>query len=58
MVVWTRSRNSNMEKQLLENQNIVKVDSTSGATYSLYRFRCVIILALMKAKLENSIDPG
>ena len=44
----------NMEKELIEKQNLLDVDATSGATYSLYRFRYAVTLALMKAKLENS----
>ncbi|MEG8947992.1 FMN-binding protein [Rosettibacter firmus] len=41
------------ENQMLEKQNIMKVDAVSGATYSLYRFRYALSIALMKAKLEN-----
>ena len=45
----------NMEKQMLEKQNIMDIDATSGASYSLYRFRYAVILALMKAIIaENS----
>lgn len=43
-----------MEKQLLEKQEMWQVDATSGATYSLYRFRYAVTLALMKAKLAES----
>jgi major membrane immunogen (membrane-anchored lipoprotein) len=42
-----------MEKQLLEKQNIMEVDEVSGATYSLYRMRYALTMALMKATLEN-----
>jgi major membrane immunogen (membrane-anchored lipoprotein) len=42
-----------MEKQLLEKQEMWKVDATTGATYSLYRFRYAVTLALMKAELAN-----
>ena len=42
-----------MEKQLLEVQNMNKVDAVSGATYSLYRFRYALAIALMKARLNN-----
>lgn len=40
-----------MEKQLSEKQEIWKVDAVSGATYSLYRFRYAVTLALIKAEL-------
>ena len=42
-----------MEKQLLEKQEMWQVDATSGATYSLYRFRYAVTLALMKAQMAN-----
>ena len=42
-----------MEKQLLEKQEVWKVDAASGATYSLYRFRYAVTLALMKAQLAK-----
>lgn len=42
-----------MEKQLLRKQDITKVDAISGATYSLYRFRYAVIVALMKARIAN-----
>jgi major membrane immunogen (membrane-anchored lipoprotein) len=41
------------EKQLLETQNLLEVDAVSGATYSLYRLRYAITIALIKAKLAN-----
>ena len=41
-----------MEKMLLENQNLPEVDAVSGATYSLYRFRYAVSLALMQAIIE------
>ena len=40
-----------MEKQLVEKQAMWEVDATSGATYSLYRFRYAVTLALMKAEM-------
>lgn len=40
-----------MERQLLEEQNMMDVDAVTGATYSLYRFRYALTVALMKAKL-------
>ena len=40
-----------MEKQLVEKQEMWEVDATSGATYSLYRFRYAVTLALMKAEM-------
>ena len=39
------------EKALLEEQNIFEVDAVSGATYSLYRFRYAVVMALIKASL-------
>lgn len=42
------------EKELLEKQIYSNIDAVSGATYSLYRFRYTVMVALMKAKLENS----
>ncbi len=41
-----------MEKQLIEEQNYQEVDAITGATYSLYRFRYAVALALMKAKMK------
>ncbi len=38
-----------MEKMLLTTQDITKVDGVSGATYSRYRFRYAVTVALMKA---------
>jgi len=38
-----------MEAQLPEVQNLELVDGVSGATYSLYRFRYAVMIALMKA---------
>ena len=40
-----------MEKQLVEKQEMWEVDATSGATYSLYRFRYAVTLAIMKAEM-------
>lgn len=42
-----------MEKLLLEAQNMMEVDAVSGATYSLYRFRYAVTVALMKAKIAK-----
>jgi major membrane immunogen (membrane-anchored lipoprotein) len=39
------------EDELLRTQNILDVDAVSGASYSLYRFRYAITIALMKASL-------
>lgn len=41
----------NMEKQLVEKQDVSRVDAVTGATYSLYRFRYAVMVALMKAHL-------
>ena len=38
-----------MEEMLLSTQNIMLVDGVSGATYSLYRFRYAVTVALMQA---------
>jgi len=38
-----------MEDQLVATQNMMEVDAVSGATYSLYRFRYAVSVALMKA---------
>jgi major membrane immunogen (membrane-anchored lipoprotein) len=38
-----------MEEMLLTTQDITKVDGVSGATYSRYRFRYAVTIALMKA---------
>lgn len=38
-----------MEEMLLTTQDITKVDGLSGATYSRYRFRYAVTIALMKA---------
>lgn len=49
-----------MEKELLLKQDIQDVDAVSGATYSLFRFRYVMGIALMKAKIEtkNKLKQG
>jgi len=39
------------ENELLQTQNILDVDAVSGASYSLYRFRFAVTIALMKASL-------
>jgi len=38
-----------MEEMLLTTQDITQVDGVSGATYSRYRFRYAVMIALMKA---------
>lgn len=38
-----------MEESLMANQDLMQVDGVSGATYSLYRFRYAVTVALMKA---------
>jgi major membrane immunogen (membrane-anchored lipoprotein) len=43
-----------LESQFLEKQDILKVDAVTGATYSLYRFRYAVTIALMKARLASS----
>ena len=43
----------NMEQQLLEKQNIMKVDAVSGASFSLYRFRYATMIALMRAHIKQ-----
>jgi len=40
-----------MENRLLIEQDLMKVDAVSGATYSLYRFRYSVILVLIKARM-------
>jgi len=40
-----------LEKQLVEKQDVLQIDAVSGATYTLYRFRYAVIVALIKAKL-------
>jgi major membrane immunogen (membrane-anchored lipoprotein) len=40
-----------LEQKLLSTQDILKVDAVSGASYSLYRFRYAVTIALMKANL-------
>lgn len=42
-----------LEKQLIEKQDVLKIDAVTGATYSLYRFRYAVIIALIKAKLTS-----
>lgn len=44
-----------MEKQLLKTQNSLDIDAVSGATYSLYRMRFALSIALIKAKLQAEI---
>lgn len=45
-----------MEKQLLQKQDMTKVNAVSGATYSLYRFRYAVTVALMKARLAKKAE--
>ena len=42
-----------MEKQLLERQNMMAVDAVTGASYSLYRFRYALAVALIKARIAQ-----
>lgn len=42
------------EKQLLSKQSMMEVDAVSGATYSLYRFRYAVTIALMQAKIAKT----
>lgn len=44
---------ANMEKQLLEKQDLTQVDAVSGATYSKFRFTYAGYLALMKAAMKR-----
>lgn len=46
-----------MEQMLLSEQNMMDVDAVSGATYSLYRFRYAVCIALMKAMIEPVNSP-
>ncbi|MFC1608209.1 hypothetical protein ACFL47_09580 [Candidatus Latescibacterota bacterium] len=39
------------ENQLLKSQDINEVDGVTGASYSLYRFKYAVIMALIKASL-------
>jgi len=39
------------ENNLIKEQDLLNVDAVSGATYSLYRFRYAVAVALIKAKL-------
>ena len=41
-----------MEEMLLSTQNMMEVDAVAGASYSLYRFRYAVSLALMQAILD------
>lgn len=43
-----------MENQMLDKQNMNSIDAVSGATYSLYRFRYAVMIALMKARIKNN----
>jgi len=40
-----------MEEELLSHQDLTEVDGVSGATYSLYRFRFAIMVALIQASV-------
>jgi major membrane immunogen (membrane-anchored lipoprotein) len=41
------------ESQLIEKQDLLRVDAVTGATYSLYRFRYAVMIALMKARITR-----
>ena len=41
-----------MEEQMLEKQDMMDVDAVSGASYSLYRFRYALTLAMIKGLLS------
>jgi len=40
------------EQELIKNQDYMKVDAVTGATYSLYRFRLAVAKAFEKANIE------
>ena len=40
-----------MEEALLSHQDLMEVDGVSGATYSLYRFRFAVMVALIQANI-------
>ncbi|MBN2279395.1 MAG: FMN-binding protein [Candidatus Marinimicrobia bacterium] len=40
-----------MQEMLKAKQSLLEVDGVSGATYSLYRFRYAVVIALIKAKM-------
>ncbi len=42
------------EKEMIEKQDYMKVDGITGATYSLFRFRYALTIALMKARLGET----
>lgn len=42
-----------LESQHVEKQDILKVDAVTGTTYSLYRFRYAVIIALKKARMAG-----
>ena len=44
----------NMEQQLISKQDIMEVDGVSGASYSLFRFRYAVTIALMKAMINDN----
>ena len=44
-----------LENQLLEQQNMMSVNAVSGATYSLYRLRYAVTLALMQARIAKQL---
>jgi major membrane immunogen (membrane-anchored lipoprotein) len=46
-----------MEQMLLSEQNMMDVDAVSGATYSLYRFRYAVCIALMQPMIEPVTSP-
>jgi len=43
-----------MEKELLDTQDVSKVDGLTGASYSRYRFRYAVMIALIRARLSNN----
>jgi major membrane immunogen (membrane-anchored lipoprotein) len=42
-----------MEKQFLAEQDLLKIDAVSGASYSLYRMRYAAMIALIRSKLRD-----
>ncbi len=42
-----------MEKQLLDKQELSGITAVTGASYSLYRFRYAVMIALMKARITE-----
>lgn len=46
-----------MEQDLVDKQDLMQVDGVSGASYSLYRFRYAVMIALTKARLAAAQQP-